>query len=74
MPSTSSAMELFELADVEDLAHLLEVRGRIAGSEIGKNCGALIDVVGGRDALDLGRLHPMIDLGEFLKSSVQRPE
>src|SRR5579864_2347069 len=61
-----SAMELFEFADVEDLAHLLEVRGWVAGSEIGKNRGALIDVVGGRDALDLGRVHAMIDLGPFL--------
>ena len=47
----SSAMELFELADVEDFAHLLEIRRRIAGPEIGKDRGALIDVVGGRDAL-----------------------
>src|SRR6266404_4196945 len=59
-------MELFELADVENFAHLPEIRRRIAGPEIGKDRSALIDVVGGRDALNLRRLHPMINLGPFL--------
>src|SRR5260370_1294874 len=62
----SSARELFELADVEDFAHLLEMRRRIAGPEIGKDRGALIDIVGGRDARKLRRLHSMINLGPFL--------